>query len=244
MGKGKGLWKRHRGADMIHRSGDGGVTTITLDRPEARNALREAELRELGESLDTVESPVVYLTGADGCFCAGADLGSVRSLADHEEAREFSRLGQQVATSITDHEAVVVAGIDGPARGGGVELALACDLRVATPRATFAETGVDLGLFGAWGGTVRLPEVVGLGAALEIALTGRVLDAEEALRLGLITQVRDDPSTVATDLARANEFALGAIKRLVRDRSAVGDRERLEAEAFADLVERGPSLPD
>lgn len=148
----------------------------------------------------------------------------------------FARAGQRTAAAIADAETVVVCGIDGAARGGGVELALAADLRVATPAATFAEPGVEFGLFGAWGGTVRLPRVMREGDALDFALSGRVLDADEALRTGLVSRVVDDPRSVADAIASGEPDALHVIKRRIRDRREDETQERAEATAFADLV--------
>jgi enoyl-CoA hydratase/carnithine racemase len=132
-----------------------------------------------------------------------------------------------------------VAGIDGPARGGGVELALACDLRVATPDATLAETGVTIGLFGAWGGTIRLPEIVGQGGALDIALSGRTLDAQTARDIGLVSRVVDDPLAVAREIASNDAAALRVVKARIRADAPQEVRKDREAEAFADLVASG-----
>jgi enoyl-CoA hydratase/carnithine racemase len=131
-----------------------------------------------------------------------------------------------------------VAGVDGAARGGGVELALACDLRVATPDATFAESGVELGLFGAWGGTVRLREALGAGDAMDLALSGRVVDAAEAHRMGLVSRVVEDPRAVAASVADNDPAALSVITERLRDDADDETRLRREAEAFADLVAR------
>ncbi|WP_256296372.1 enoyl-CoA hydratase/isomerase family protein [Haloarchaeobius salinus] len=222
---------------MIETAVDGGVTRVTLSRPARRNAFTEAGLRALRSAVTGAETPVVSLSGAGEAFSAGADLTVVKEL-DREEARAFAQLGQSVATAIAESEAVVVAGIDGPARGGGVELALACDVRVATPEATFAETGVSLGLFGAWGGTARLPRIVGGGEAMDLALSGRTVDAEEALRMGLVSRVVDHPATVAAEIAENNPAALSAVKRRMRDDADRAVQHAREAEAFADLVER------
>ena len=143
-----------------------------------------------------------------------------------------------MASAIEDSPAVVVAAIDGAARGGGVELALAGDLRIATPAATLAETGVRLGLFGAWGGTVRLPRVVGEGDAMDLALSGRTVDAAEALRMGLVSRVTDDPAAVAREVAANDRAALERLRALLRGRGTAADRERDEREAFADLIAR------
>jgi enoyl-CoA hydratase/carnithine racemase len=130
-----------------------------------------------------------------------------------------------------------VAGIDGAARGGGVELALACDMRLATPRATFGEPGVTFGLFGAWGGTVRLPEVVGLGDALDLSLSGRAIDAEEALRIGLVSRVLETPKTVAEELVENDHQSLSVLKERIRDRAAKSDQLAAEVAAFEALVD-------
>jgi enoyl-CoA hydratase/carnithine racemase len=221
---------------MIETAVDGGVTRVTLSRPGRRNAFTEGGLRALQSAVTGAETPVVFLTGEGEAFSAGADLEVVEGL-DREEARAFARLGQSVATAIEAADAVVVAGIDGSARGGGVELALACDVRVATPDATFAETGISLGLFGAWGGTVRLPRVVGEGEAMDLALSGRSVDADEALRMGLVSRVVDEPSAVAEEIAANDPAALSVLKRRMRDDTDRAVQHAREAEAFADLVE-------
>jgi enoyl-CoA hydratase/carnithine racemase len=228
---------------MIEHRTTGGVRTITIARPERRNALTEAALADLLRVVSGATEPVLYLTGAGPAFCAGADLDVVSSL-DREDAAAFAELGQRVAGALESYDGAVVAGIDGPARGGGVELALACDLRVATPDATFAESGVSLGLFGAWGGTARLPRIVGEGTALDIALSGRVLDAQEAHRVGLCDRITEDPSAVAASLADNDPAAMRAIKPRIRDRSSVDRQERREREAFADLIDRFDGPPE
>ena len=209
--------------------------TITLTRPERRNALTPEGLEQLERAVVEADAPVVYLRGEGSAFCAGADLDVVSAL-DREAAEEFAAHGQRVADVIERADSVVVAGIDGPARGGGVELALACDLRIATPAATFAEPGVKLGIFGAWGGTVRLPEVLGLGDALDLALSGRTIDAEEALRIGLISRVVESPRAVAEELTRNEPDALRVIKKRVRAREDRSIQMEREAEAFGRLV--------
>lgn len=218
---------------MIRTSEVEGVRRITIDRPDKRNALRPVDLSALEEALaDAVES-VVYLHGAGEVFCAGGDLEVVDSL-DGGAAREFASHGQRVARALEEYEGVVVAGIDGAARGGGMELALGCDLRIATPDATLAEPGVSLGLFGAWGGTARLPDIVGLGNALDLGLSGRVLEAPEAKEMGLVSRVVADPFDVARDLAGNDALAMRILKERTR---ATGDRSRQEA-AEADALAR------
>ena len=220
---------------MVRTTVDDAVCTVTLDRPGKRNALTRETLRDLETAVADATAPVLVLRGAGEAFCAGADLDVIADL-DADTAAEFAALGQRVARSIETYDGAVVAAVDGAARGGGVELALACDLRIASPAATFAETGVRLGLFGAWGGTVRLPRIVGESAAMDLALTGRTVDADEALRLGLVSRVADDPQQVATEVAAVDHGALRRLKGLLR---GDGDRERREAReraAFAELI--------
>lgn len=222
---------------MIRSRADGPVRVLTIDRPGKRNALTPDGLQALAEALLAAAEPVVYLHGAGEAFCAGADLEIVAAL-DRESAVAFAELGQEVASTIAAYDGAVVAGIDGPARGGGLELALACDLRVATPQATLAEPGVAFGLFGAWGGTARLPQIVGIGSAADLALTGRAVGAETARRMGLVSQIRSNPQVVAESIAAADPAAVRTVAGLLR---LSGDRERreqAEARAFGACVAR------
>lgn len=221
---------------MITTSTTGQVRTITLDRPDRRNALTPEGLGALKTAVESATEPVIYITGRGPAFCAGADLDVVANLETSEAAEAFAAHGQAVARTIEQADAVTVAGINGAARGGGLELALACDLRIATPDATLGEPGVTFGLFGAWGGTVRLPEIVGLGTALDIGLSGRVLGAEESLRTGLVSRVVENPRSVAAELADNEADAMRVLKKRLRDNSSVGEQERAEQEAFGRLV--------
>jgi len=219
---------------VIRQAAAGGVRRVTLDRPNARNALVPTALDDLADAVADAAEPVVLLRGAGSAFCAGADLDSVAGLS---EPAAFARRGQRAARRIETAESVVVCGVDGPARGGGVELALACDLRVATPAASFAESGVRHGLFGAWGGTHRLPAAVGPAVARDMMLTGRTVDATAARRVGLVSRIVDDPLTVATTLADAPATTLRAVRSLL---TPTDDRRRKRAErreraAFARL---------
>ncbi len=207
-------------------------------RFEAPSADRagEFDLERSEPPTDHTPPTVCYLEGAGSAFCAGADLDVVAAL-DREGAEAFARLGQRVANALAETPLVTVAGIDGPARGGGLELALACDLRVATPDATFGEPGVTFGLFGAWGGTHRLPRIVGEGNALDLACTGRVVDAETARRMGLVSRLESDPRAVAETVAERPRDALSVLKTRLRDTDGRGAQERREATAFGRLLE-------
>lgn len=220
---------------MIRTAVDGDLRVVTLARPDSRNALTRDGLEDLEAAVESATEPVVYLHGAGAAFCAGADLGTVAGLSG-EEARVFARRGQAVAASLANYDGAVVAGIDGAARGGGVELALACDVRVATPDATLAEPGVTIGLFGAWGGTVRLPAVVGRGEAMDLALSGRTVDATEARRMGLVSRVVEDPRAVAAEIAENDADAVRTVVARLRDDAPRQRREQREAAAFQRLV--------
>ncbi len=246
---------------MIDRNRMGDVLMITLNRPTSRNALTTDGLESLERTLHELEDAdvttdgdsraqptdaqppsVVYLEGAGSAFCAGADLDTVADL-DREGAVAFAELGQRIASALESLPAITVAGIDGAARGGGLELALACDLRVATPSATFGEPGVTFGLFGAWGGTHRLPRIVGQGNALDLSCTGRVIDAETALRMGLVSQVTTEPRTVAETIAEHPPDTLEVLKTRLRDTENSRAQERRAAAAFGQLLEaHGPSI--
>ncbi|MCL7418186.1 MAG: enoyl-CoA hydratase/isomerase family protein [Halalkalicoccus sp.] len=220
---------------MIETEPVGDVRYVTLARPERRNALTPEGLDSLARAVRDADEPVVYLSGAGSAFCAGADLDVVAGL---EDGRAFAERGQRTASAIEAAESVVIAGIDGPARGGGLEMALACDLRIATPEATFGEPGVSLGLFGAWGGTVRLPRLIGSADAMDLSLSGRVVDAEEALRMGLVSRIVEDPEAVAREVADNDHRALALTTERLRDDSSTAEQEAAEATAFAELIER------
>ncbi len=177
-------------AVVLTREGD--LAILTLNRPEALNALSFAILREIGAALDRVAAmPVraLLVTGAgDKAFCAGADIKELRgrTLVDQKRGAE---LGQAVFARLDTLPVASVALVNGYAFGGGAELALACTFRLASPQAVFGLPEVKLGLIPGYGGTQRLPRLVGEGRALEIILTGRNVKAEEAERIGLVNAV-------------------------------------------------------
>jgi enoyl-CoA hydratase/carnithine racemase len=220
---------------VIQTAASGDLAVVTLDRPARRNALTREGLAALRRAVEAATAPVLYLHGAGEAFCAGADLDVVEGL-EEREAAAFAAAGLDAARTLATYDGATVAGIDGAARGGGVELALACDVRVCTPDATVAESGVSIGLFGAWGGTARLPDVVGRGVAMDLALSGRVLDADEAREVGLVSRVVDDPRTVAEAIAANDPAAVRAVADLLRNPAAAAAQERREQAAFADLV--------
>ncbi|WP_330630291.1 enoyl-CoA hydratase/isomerase family protein [Halocatena halophila] len=229
---------------MIQTDDDGPVRTVTLRREDKRNALTPSALESLAGAITASPPPVVRLRGAGEAFSAGADFETIQTLAsaaargDTDPAYRFARAGQQLCAAIERSDTIVVGTVDGPARGGGMELALACDLRVGTPRATFGEPGVRFGLFGAWGGTQRLIELVGQTQAFDLALSGRTIGAETARSIGLLSRVTDDPAAVVAEIGAHDPTTLEHIHSLLAG-SRPSDRSRQherEANAFASLV--------
>jgi len=194
---------------------------ITLNRQEALNALSAAVLRELAQAFDQVaasDARALIVTGAGAkAFCAGADIKELTGRSLTEQRRDAA-FGQSVLARLDALPMPSVAAINGYAFGGGLELALACTFRIAVSAAKMGLPEIKLGLVPGYGGTQRLPRAVGEARALEMILTGRAVDAEEALRIGLIHRIADgDPLEAAVAFARGfSGFGLPAL-RLARD---------------------------
>jgi enoyl-CoA hydratase len=219
---------------------DGGVALVTIDRQDALNALNVETLTELRDRLrelaEDEAARVVVVTGAgEKAFVAGADIKYMGGLSA-AEAKDWGALGHEVARLLEEMPKPTIAAINGFALGGGCELALGCDLRYASSRARLGQPEIDLGIVPGWGGTQRLARVCGLGVAKELVLTGRMVDAEEALRVGLVNAIADPvlehALEVAGKLAEKSPLALAVAKRLLN--LSPGALER-EAEEFGDL---------
>jgi enoyl-CoA hydratase len=184
---------------VLYREADG-LAWITFNRPKALNALNPETLHELSALLDRlkVDAAVkgVILTGTGDAFSAGADI-RLLNRSTPLEVREFARLAVAVNHQIETLGKVVVAAINGYALGGGLELAEACMLRVAVGGAMLGHPEVRIGAVAGFGGTTRLPRLIGKGRAAELLLTGRLITAEEALRLGLVNQVVEQDALLA-----------------------------------------------
>ncbi len=196
---------------------------ITLDRPEALNALSFAILRELAAAFDAAAASgarALLITGAgEKAFCAGADIKELkgRSLAAQKDGAAF---GQAVFARLDKLPILSVAILNGVAFGGGLELALACTFRLALPAARLGLPEIKLGLIPGYGGTQRLPRLIGEARALELILSGRAVTAEEALRIGLVNRLIDgDP--VAAGMAFAREMTGYSLRALDFARTAV-----------------------
>jgi enoyl-CoA hydratase len=170
---------------------DEGVALVRINRPEALNALTTGILLELDTVLDAVESSdasVMIVTGEGKAFVAGADIAEMRNLGV-EAARDFGALGSRIFRRLEQFKVPVIAAVNGYALGGGCELAMACDIRIASDKAKFGQPEVGLGIIPGFAGTQRLPRLVGVSKAKELIFTGEVLPAGEALAIGLVSKV-------------------------------------------------------
>ena len=168
------------------------IATITVSRPDKLNALNDATLRALGESIDRARKSAdvggVILTGAGRAFVAGADISQFPTMSE-DDARTFAVRGQEVFRRFEKSPKPVIAAVNGFALGGGCELAMSCHVRIAADVAKFGQPEVKLGIIPGYGGTQRLPRLVGKGRALQLVLTGETIDASEAHRIGLVNAV-------------------------------------------------------
>jgi enoyl-CoA hydratase/carnithine racemase len=182
-----------------------GVATIALDRPEKLNALRDGSLTALGDALDALEADdavrAVVLHGNGRAFCAGADIKAQNGF-DAVHSDRFVAHGQRVFARLRASELVSVAALHGFVLGGGLELAMSCDVRVAGAETWVGQPEVSLGHIPGWGGTQLLPSLVGRSRALALLLTGERVSAADALAIGLVDAVVEDPVREATDRAR------------------------------------------
>lgn len=227
-----------------------GVATITLNRPVRKNAMTTASWARLGEVVRQVrEDPVVravVLTGAGGEFCAGADLGGPPD-PRHPLTRmsDFSDL----AVALYEMPKPVVARIDGVAAGAGCNLALGCDLVVATPRSRFSQIFVRRGLSLDFGGSWLLPRIVGIQQAKRLALLGEIIDAAQAERIGMVTWVRSEEeidafvADLATRLAAGPPTAMALNKLMLHEGSTHGLRAALDSEARSQLINFATDAP-
>ncbi|MFW6437118.1 MAG: enoyl-CoA hydratase/isomerase family protein [Halococcoides sp.] len=222
------------------------VGAITLNRPDRLNALNAGMLDALADAIDRLGADegvrAITITGAgDRAFCAGADVEGLILDPDAEGARAGARRGQETFDRLETCPTPIIAGIDGVALGGGMELAAAADLRIATSDALFGQPEIDLGVIPCWGGTQRLQRIVGEGRAREIVLTGEQYTAAEMAAMGFLTDVVDDLdaalAALAERLAAGPPLAQAAAKRAIRaGRDDLQAGLAVEAEAFGRLA--------
>ncbi len=234
--------------EHIDISEDSGILTITLNRPEKLNALAGHMRRDLAEALETAGAErnvlVVVVTGAGRAFCSGGDVAAMAELIERRDAEEFSRLlgsARRVITAIRQMTKPVVASINGPAFGAGCNLALACDLRIASTAASFSQSFAHVGLHPDWGGTYFLPRLVTPNKACEMFFLGDTMSAAEALRLGVVNYVVEpaeleaETRKLAERLRNAPAVALAAAKQAVYMSQATELEEMLRYETEAQM---------
>jgi len=212
--------------NLLYACSDG-IATLTLNRPKALNALNQSTLKELlclfSGIRDDAAVKVVILTGAgEKAFVAGADISEMQPL-DAVSGRRFALLGHQLAAAIEELPKPVIAAVNGFALGGGCELALCCDIRLASENARFGQPEVNLGVIPGFGGTQRLPRLIGKGRACELLMTGDMIDAAEAYRIGLVNKVLPAAELIpaahklAAKIAAKGQIAIGFAKSALRD---------------------------
>jgi len=231
---------------------DSGIGILTISRPEARNALNSLFFKEFNDFLDNFNSAnhirVLLITGEGKAFVAGADIAEMQKMGG-DEGLNFARQGQKTFNRIGELDIPVIAVVNGYALGGGCELAMSCDIRIAGTEAKFGMPEVGLGLIPGYGGTQRLPRLVGAGDALLMILSGGMVDASEALRMGLVQKVVTQETLMTESIALAGKiaekgpFALKLAKKVVfkgLDTSLAEGLEE-EAKAFSKMFENeGP----
>lgn len=220
------------------------VAVVKLNRPEVLNALNLRMIDELEEAFGSLDSDdtvrAVVLTGAgERAFAAGADIGELNALDSAVEAARLSRRGQAVTLAMERMRKPVIVAVNGFALGGGCELALAGDLRIASENARFGQPEVNLGLIPGYGGTQRTTRLLGRGMAMYLCLSGEPIDAREALRCGLVERVvplaelAAEAKRIATVIAAKAPLAVEAVKRSIADGAGLPLREALALEALA-----------
>lgn len=227
---------------------EAGVGTITLNRPDRLNAFADQMRQELGAAVSELAAHedvrVIVITGAGRGFCTGADLSHTHALleaGDRAALRALIEAGRTVVTAIRDAPQPVIASVNGPAAGAGANLALACDLRIASEHASIGQTFNRVGLHPDWGGTYFLPRLVGPAVAAELIFTGRMIEAAEAYRLGIFNRVvphgnlGEETASLARELAAKPRLPLSLAKRAIQRSLHASLEEMLEFEQEAQL---------
>jgi enoyl-CoA hydratase len=223
------------------------IAVITINRPKFLNALNTEVLRELAEAADIIDADssirAVILTGSgEKAFVAGADIVEMQN-KNVLEGREFSSLGNKAFSKIENLKVPVIAAVNGFALGGGCELTMACDIRIASNKAKFGQPEIGLGIMPGFGGSQRLPRLVGKGIAKEILFTGEMINAERAFQIGLVnrivdaTELLEEAKKMAQTIASKSPLGVSFTKKAVNEGTNL-DLERavsLEIELFGSL---------
>jgi enoyl-CoA hydratase len=223
-------------------SREGAVATIAIHRPEVLNAIRFETMLEIQQALDDIEKDdairVVVLTGAgDKAFVAGGDISIMARGAGYIDVLHTLPAGQQICSNIENFRKPVIARINGIALGGGTELALCCDIRVAADTAVMGVPEITLGIIPGYGGTQRLPRIVGMGMAKKLVLTGEHISAQEAFRIGLVdmlvskTDLDDAMAKLCKRIASKSPIALAMGKEAINNGMQTDIRTGMSIEA-------------
>jgi enoyl-CoA hydratase len=242
---------------IIYEKGEG-IATITLNRPEALNAFSREVVEEILQTLEDVRNDenvrVVVLTGAgEKAFSAGADIKSMIGMTVLK-ARELSLMGEKLCLALENLEKPVIAALNGYALGGGLEVAMSCDLRIASENARMGQTEINIGLIPGWGGTQRLTRLIGRTKAKELVFTGRMIDAKTAEQLGIINMTvpqdkfKETVRQFALELASKAPVAVSVAKALINkgadislDSALALEREGFGVVASTDDLKEGVS---
>ena len=219
----------------------GAVAVLTIDRPKALNALNPevlADLKAAFEGLDQNTVRCVVLTGAgDKSFVAGADIGSMSTMT-RAEGEAFGKLGNDIFLMIESFPMPVIAAVNGFALGGGCELAMSCDIRICSDNAMFGQPEVGLGITPGFGGTQRLPRLVGMGMAKQLLYTARNIDAAEALRIGLVNAVIPQAELLDAALKMAGQIAKNAPIAVRACKKAVNEGMQVSIDKAVEIEEK------
>ncbi|NOU18680.1 MAG: crotonase [Bacteroidales bacterium] len=237
---------------ILNYQHESGIGILTISRPEALNALNSLFFKEFNDFLNSIQSSktlkVLIITGEGKSFVAGADISEMQKMKVRE-GLGFSKTGQETFGKLVNLEIPVIAAVNGFALGGGCELAMACDFRIASSKAKFGMPEVSLGLIPGYGGTQRLSRLVGLGDALYLVLTGQIIDSSEALRIGLVQKVVEaevlllEAKNIATKIAAQSPVAIKTAKKVIRKgyNVEIDKGFELEAESFSKMFENDGS---
>ncbi len=235
---------------LVNVTKEGAVATVSINRPDALNALNDEVLAELEKTITELDADrevlVVVVTGEGKAFVAGADIAAMAEM-DGAQARAFAENGQRVFGALERAHFITIAAVNGFALGGGMELALACDIRFASTRAKMGQPEVGLGVTPGFGGTQRLPKLVGPGKAMYLLTTGEQIDGARALELGLVNAVFEPEELLpkvmelAEAVAKKGPTSLAMVKKAAHDGLTLTVEEgcKLEAELFGKCFEGG-----
>ncbi|MDP3453039.1 MAG: enoyl-CoA hydratase-related protein [Bacteroidales bacterium] len=223
---------------MVLCNTEDGICTVTINNPGSLNALNSSIIHDLGVVFDNIKDDdsvtVVIITGEGRSFVAGADIEEMANMSSIE-GREFGRKGSTLFSKIETFPKPVIAAVNGFALGGGCELALACDIRIASERAKFGQPEVSLGITPGFSGCVRLPRVVGIGIAKEMIFTGKVIDAAEALRVGLINCITTPEKLMESAREIAVKIAMNAPQAVKFSKEAINKSNEMDISSATEF---------